>query len=204
MRTNYKVVLVGDAGVGKSSLVEKFALGTFKENRCPTIGAAFFTKDVVLDEESNDSAYFQIWDTAGQEKYRSLVPIYYRGAHIAILVYDVTDTLSFEHIEDWLMSLENFKGTVVLVGNKNDMIEQKKVLRSDGESIAKSNNMMFYEISAKESYNETIDKLFIDAIKRVPSELIDNRYRIADVIDIAEDSLRPSRTFPHTFSRRCC
>ncbi|CAM9786397.1 unnamed protein product [Choristocarpus tenellus] len=116
-----KVVLLGDTGVGKSSLVLRFVTNNFKPYSESTIGASFMSKMIMID---NTPIKFQIWDTAGQEKYHSLAPMYYRGASAAIVVYDITKAHSFETLKDWINELQA-QGpkdmAIAIAGNKKDL-----------------------------------------------------------------------------------
>ena len=113
-----KVVLLGDSGVGKTSIVSRFALNSFEENRASTIGASFLTKNV---EFFNKIYRFQLWDTAGQERYRALAKTYYQDSHCAILVYDITNMDSFEELKRWVVELKSngpLDCPIVIVANK--------------------------------------------------------------------------------------
>jgi Ras-related protein Rab-5C len=122
---SYKVVLLGDSAVGKSSLVSRFVRDEFTDAPQPTIGAAFLTKTIRSGEFS---VKFEIWDTAGQERYRSLAPMYYRGAAAAIIVFDLTDAKSFDGAKSWAEELKkqgNQDIVLALVGNKKDLPNRK-------------------------------------------------------------------------------
>ena len=115
----FKLVFVGDSGVGKTSLVERTVKNSFTENADSTIGAAFHK--YVLKTDDNMTVTFNIWDTAGQERYRSLGPIYYRGSDAAILVYDITNSQSFDNIDAWIHNLKTVLGSdivIALVGER--------------------------------------------------------------------------------------
>jgi len=144
-----KVVLLGDTGVGKSSLVLRFVTENFKEYSESTIGASFMSKVEVID----GVAYkYQIWDTAGQEKYHSLAPMYYRGAAAAIVVYDITNKLSFEKTQKWVEELQRHgPADIVLVvaGNKADLEHKRVVPKDEAESYAQQIGGIFLETSAK-------------------------------------------------------
>merc|ERR1719389_755344 len=116
--THSKLVLLGDASVGKSCLVVRFAKGEFYEYQEPTIGAAFMTQTVNL---SDAVVKFEIWDTAGQERYKSLAPMYYRGAAAAVIAYDITSKESFEAAKSWVAELQNTDTLIALAGNKADL-----------------------------------------------------------------------------------
>eukprot|EP01040_Poterioochromonas_malhamensis_P013790 gene13790-15207_t len=124
-----KVVLLGDTGVGKSSLVLRFVTNNFKPYSESTIGASFMSKLITVNSKP---IKFQIWDTAGQEKYHSLAPMYYRGAAAAILVYDITRMSTFRTLQNWVEELRS-KGpkdiALAIAGNKADLEENREVDR---------------------------------------------------------------------------
>jgi small GTP-binding protein len=135
----FKVVVGGDGGVGKTALIEKYVSGKFPEDHKMTIGAAFSIKDLTLD--TGEKVRLQLWDFAGEERFRYMLSDYCRGASGAILCYDVTDYATFEHIKEWLELVRKQipKGPVVLVGNKYDL-EKHEVEDSVAEEYAKSAN----------------------------------------------------------------
>lgn len=145
----FKIVLLGDSGVGKSNLVFRFTRNEFNKDSKSTIGVEFATKTVQIDD--NKLVKAQIWDTAGQERYRSIASSYYRGAVGALLVYDVTDRNSFNHVPMWLKEVEENAEKdclIMLVGNKMDLQEQRTVFVRDGRSFARKNGLAFIETSA--------------------------------------------------------
>uniref|UniRef100_A0A804LSB8 Ras-related protein RHN1 n=1 Tax=Zea mays TaxID=4577 RepID=A0A804LSB8_MAIZE len=124
---NAKLVLLGDVGAGKSSLVLRFVKGQFVEFQESTIGAAFFSQTLAVNDET---VKFEIWDTAGQERYHSLAPMYYRGAAAAIVVYDITNAASFTRAKKWVQELQaqgNSNTIVALAGNKADLLDTRQV-----------------------------------------------------------------------------
>lgn len=124
---NAKLVLLGDVGTGKSSLVLRFVRGQFVEFQESTIGAAFFSQTLAVNETT---VKFEIWDTAGQERYHSLAPMYYRGAGAAIIVYDITNQDSFARAKKWAQELKaqgNPNMVIALAGNKADLLDARKV-----------------------------------------------------------------------------
>lgn len=145
-----KVVLVGDTKVGKSCILSRFVQGTFDRDIPATIGAAFFTKVLTT---SSGNVRLQLWDTAGQEKFRSLTPMYYRSAAVAVLVYDVTSKDSLEGLEAWSAEIadkapHNIK--IVVIGNKTDLTEERQVREEEGRELADQlNAVVFGETSAK-------------------------------------------------------
>jgi Ras-related protein Rab-5C len=152
---SYKIVLLGDTGVGKSSIASQYTKGDFNHYQEPTIGAAFMCKQCEIQfEGTRVSCKFEIWDTAGQERYKSLAPMYYRGAQIALVVYDITSEDSLKGAKFWLEELEN-KGPEdiykILVGNKMDLEEDRKVSHDAIFEIASKFNCMHRYVSAKDS-----------------------------------------------------
>ena len=125
----FKLVLLGESAVGKSSVVHRFVKNTFDNMRESTIGAAFLTQSVTLPE-IDATVKFEIWDTAGQERYKSLAPMYYRNAHAALCVYDITNSSSFQKAQNWIKELKKQapEGIVIcLVGNKADLEDERQV-----------------------------------------------------------------------------
>ena len=145
-----KVVLVGDTKVGKSCILSRFVQGTFDKSMPATIGAAFLTKVV---QTGSGQVRLQLWDTAGQEKFKSLAPMYYRSASVAVLVYDVTQKGSFEGLRDWACEIREkapHNIQLVVIGNKIDIEEDRCISSDAGEELAKELNAAHYgETSAK-------------------------------------------------------
>ncbi|WVR04743.1 hypothetical protein IAU60_001754 [Kwoniella sp. DSM 27419] len=163
--TSFKLVLLGESAVGKSSLVLRFVRNEFSDFRESTI-AAFLTQTVSLDE--NTSIKFEIWDTAGQERYRSLAPIYFRNSNAAVIVYDITQT-SFEKAKSWVRELQRQADpstVIMLVGNKSDLESQRKTPRELGEQFAQEEGLLFAEASAKTGAG--VEELFMDIAKKLP------------------------------------
>ena len=157
-----KVVLVGDTKVGKSCVLSRFVQGTFDRNMPATIGAAFLTKVITT---STGPVRLQLWDTAGQEKFRSLAPMYYRSSSVAIMVYDITSKETLDSLDDWSTEIaekapHNIK--FVVIGNKTDLAEQREITTEEGQNIAKQlGASLFGETSAKtgEGINEIFNKI---------------------------------------------
>jgi len=155
----FKVVLIGNAGVGKTCLVRRFTQGLFPPGQGATIGVDFMIKTI---EIGGERIKLQIWDTAGQERFRSITQSYYRSAHALILVYDISCQPSFDCLPDWLREIEEYANNKVLrilVGNKTDR-EDREIPYDIGESFAQRHEMYFMETSAKEA--ENVERLFID------------------------------------------
>merc|ERR1712100_150343 len=164
----FKLVLLGDSAVGKSSLVLRFVRGQFFEYQESTIGAAFLTQNVSLNDYT---VKFEIWDTAGQERYHSLAPMYYRGAAAAVVVYDITDSDSFVRAKSWVKELQR-QGSpnivIALAGNKFDLASKRKVDTEEAKEYAKDNGLFFMETSAKTATN--VAELFKAIAKKLPKD----------------------------------
>ncbi|CAG59623.1 uncharacterized protein GVI51_G07535 [Nakaseomyces glabratus] len=154
----FKLVLLGDSSVGKSSIVHRFVKDTFDELRESTIGAAFLSQTVKIKDGNEDVVIkFEIWDTAGQERYKSLAPMYYRNANAALVVYDVTQPDSLSKAQSWVQELQNKVGdeelVIYLVGNKVDIVEAdesaRKIETEEGAEYAQAQKLLFKEVSAK-------------------------------------------------------
>ena len=154
----FRICLLGDAGVGKTSLLSRFCDNTFKENYNNTIGVDF---RLVTLKHDNIISKIHIWDTAGQERFRSLALNYLNNSHGFIFMYDITDLDSFNNVVNWInLALEKNVKTIAnfLVGNKCDNEEERKVSREEAENLAKEKNLFFLETSAKNDNN--VQKLF--------------------------------------------
>lgn len=149
----FKLLLIGDSGVGKSCLLLRFADDTYTESYISTIGVDFKIRTIELDGKT---IKLQIWDTAGQERFRTITSSYYRGAHGIIIVYDCADQESFNNVKQWLLEIERYAGENVvklLVGNKCDLTTKKVVDYSTAKEYADQLGIPFLETSAKSSSN---------------------------------------------------
>lgn len=156
----YKVVLLGDSGVGKSSLVQRLAKDEWNENQNSTVGASFFRYSCPVEDTTVN---FDIWDTAGQERYKSLAAMYYRGSAAALIVYELPSHETFERAKYWVRELATTspETLILLVGNKSDMVGERSVSTEEGAAYAKELGVMFSETSAKDGtgVREIFEKL---------------------------------------------
>lgn len=146
----FKYIIIGNPSVGKSCILNQFLNNAFSEEYEITVGVEFGAK--TIEVEGGDKVKLQIWDTAGQESFKSITRAYYRAAAVALIVYDITSRDSFEAITSWLEECRvngNPEMTLVLVGNKTDLAAQRQVSFSEGEAFAGRSNMLFFEVSAK-------------------------------------------------------
>ena len=154
----FKILLLGDSSVGKSSLFLSFMDKSWNETFVPTIGVDFKIKTINVN---NMNIKFQVWDTAGQERFRTIISSYYKGAHGILLVYDITLKESFESLNDWLNEIKKntSKNIVkVLIGNKIDLNDKRIISFDEAKEFADNNNMKYIETSAKTSTN--VDQAF--------------------------------------------
>uniref|UniRef100_A0A0D6R9W2 Uncharacterized protein n=2 Tax=Araucariaceae TaxID=25664 RepID=A0A0D6R9W2_ARACU len=167
----FKVVLIGDSGVGKSNLLSRFTRNEFSLESKSTIGVEFATRSINVDGKMIKA---QIWDTAGQERYRAITSAYYRGAVGALLVYDITRHVTFENVERWLKELRDHTEhniVVMLVGNKSDLRHLRGLSTEDAQTFAEKEGLYFIETSALESTNvENAFKQVLTQIYRVVSK----------------------------------
>uniref|UniRef100_A0AAX7VHY1 small monomeric GTPase n=1 Tax=Astatotilapia calliptera TaxID=8154 RepID=A0AAX7VHY1_ASTCA len=149
----FKVVLIGDSGVGKSNLLSRFTRNEFNLESKSTIGVEFATRSIQVDGKTVKA---QIWDTAGQERYRAITSAYYRGAVGALLVYDIAKHLTYENVERWLKELRDHADSnivIMLVGNKSDLRHLRAVPTDEARAFAEKNGLSFLETSALDSTN---------------------------------------------------
>ncbi|KAK9714527.1 hypothetical protein RND81_06G101200 [Saponaria officinalis] len=161
----FKVVLIGDSGVGKSNLLSRFTRNEFSLESKSTIGVEFATRSLNVDGKVIKA---QIWDTAGQERYRAITSAYYRGAVGALLVYDVTRHATFENTERWLKELRDHTDpniVVMLIGNKSDLRHLVAVQMEDGKTFAEKESLYFMETSALEAVN--VDNAFSEVLTQI-------------------------------------
>ena len=177
----FKLLLIGNSSVGKSSLLFRFVENVWDDNFVPTIGVDFVSyiynnslinlQKLKTLEVNGKKVKLQIWDTAGQERFKNITASYYRGGNGVLVVYDITDRESFDNLNSWLIEIEknaNKNVYKLLIGNKVDLEDKRKVSYQEGKDFATSNGMQFIETSAK-----TSDKVY-DAFKLLTNEIIKN------------------------------
>ena len=154
---NLKILLCGDSSVGKTSLLLKYTDNYFPELHISTIGVEYKIKELNIHGRK---VILRIWDTSGQERYRSITQNFYRNANGILFVFDLTNKVTFDNIKNWLTDSQNFETKVIkiLVGNKSDLIEERKVDQDSVERYADKKEMQYYETSAKDGNN--VDKAF--------------------------------------------
>lgn len=149
----YKLVFLGDQGVGKTSMITRFMYDTFDNAYQATIGIDFLSKTMYLEDRT---VRLQLWDTAGQERFRSLIPSYIRDSSVAVVVYDITNKTSFENTNKWIDDVRAERGQeviIMLVGNKTDLEERRQVTVDEAQEKATQLNVMYIETSAKAGNN---------------------------------------------------
>lgn len=158
----FKVVLIGDKSVGKTSIAVRLKSGTFNDGYELTIGGAYVKK--VIEIPHSEPVNMHIWDTGGEERYRAMVPLYYRDAQAALLVYDITDSGTYKSLEYWINELQskvNDEGMLIyVIGNKLDMEENRQVSKNQAEIDSENNNFKYFETSAKSG--DGVLELFTD------------------------------------------
>jgi len=189
----FKIVLLGDSGVGKSCLLLRFADDSFTDSYISTIGVDFRFRTVSIDMKT---IKLQIWDTAGQERFRTITSAYYRGAHGIIIVYDVTNYKSFENVEDWINEVNNYAQDTtlkLLVGNKADLRDDKAVTTKKAQEFSTQLGIKFLETSAKNSQN--VEQAFLTMARQLMEQK-----------ELNQSKIQPSSPFPpaRESSGMCC
>ncbi|KAJ1649824.1 Ras- protein Rab-2A [Dispira simplex] len=176
----FKYIIIGDTGVGKSCLLLQFTDNRFQPAHDLTIGVEFGARIVNV---GNKRIKLQIWDTAGQETFRSITRSYYRGAAGALLVYDITRRETFDHLATWLEDARKYSNaniTIILIGNKCDLENKRAVSREEGEAFARENGLFFIETSAKTAAN--VEEAFVNTASDIHDKIR------AGVLDVTNES----------------
>ncbi len=175
--TTCSILLLGDSCVGKTSLISRYANGIFKDEYIATVGLDFVSKQEIINDKNIN---VKLWDTAGQERYKALTPSYLRGADGVVLVFDVTNSETFDNLKFWLDSLKNNLGEnnsflpVVINGNKID-IDDRDISKDDANKFAQDNNYKYFETSAKSGVG--VDELF----REIVNQILENKEKTDEV-----------------------
>jgi small GTP-binding protein len=188
-----KIIFCGDAGVGKTSIIISLMGQKFSEEYEPSIGVDFFSKTIRYKERM---LKLQIWDSAGQEKFRSLIPNYIRGSSLIFLIFDITNKTSYDNIPEWIKFITDIdnNGNIILVGNKIDLKEKRVVNKEEAEKFSQEKKYEYFEVSAKEGTN--IDNMIYKSIsglpifKKINGELYDKDIIFKDLVKENMDSFR--------------
>ena len=182
----YKLIVIGDENVGKTSIINRFKTNQFTGDYEPTVGLDFQSIPLLID---NQNVTLLLYDTAGQEKYRSLIPLYTKDANIIFLIYDTTNEQSFSNLEKWYESLSNInkeEAIFILVGNKIDLNEERKVKEEEAKKFADDHNFVFQELSALTG--DGVQELFLDKLlTQIRTHLL---YKGRVVVDQEEEQLK--------------
>jgi small GTP-binding protein len=174
---SYKVLLLGNSYVGKTCILLRFSEDTYKDDYEVTIGLNYRIKTLNID---NNPIRMQIWDTSGEEKFKAIAKNFYRGAHGVLLIYDICEKNSFLDVKSWIEQIientDNDNLVMILCGNKCDMEKERNISKNEGENLANSYKIPFFECSAKENIN--IDEIFNTLAKNI-YEKVGNRYTIS-------------------------
>ena len=202
----YKLIFLGDAMVGKSCILKRFMNDAFSEKYDATIGLDFQSKNVQID---NQDIYLLLYDTAGQEKFRNLFPMYIRDKDIILLVYDVTSKESFLHLSDWLKIFTDNKIDIkdkifAVVGNKTDLNDKREVSAEEGKKFADKNGFIFVEVSAKTN-NGDITELFDKILKEMPKK--ESGYKPQPILPLLQNIKEQGfggKIKPEVEEKNCC
>ncbi|CAB0035977.1 unnamed protein product [Trichogramma brassicae] len=205
---NFKVVLLGEGCVGKTSVVLRYVEDKFNDKHISTLQASFFKKKLNVN---NKRVNLAIWDTAGQEKFHALGPIYYRMSNGAVLVYDITDAETFQKVKSWVKELKKMLGNeicLVIAGNKIDLEKERNVSVEEAEEYARQVGAVHYNTSAK--FNHNVEEMFLDLTHRMMeqaqeaemrSSLTRNNSQRRNVVVIEDDSMESDQPRPRS---SCC
>ncbi|KAJ5074050.1 hypothetical protein M0811_00678 [Anaeramoeba ignava] len=192
----YKIVLIGDSSVGKSSILHQFCDNQFMEKRSPTTGIDFRFSEATLE---TNVAKLQIWDTAGQERYRSIAGFYYRNSHGVMIIYDITQKSSFQSIPQWIDTVSKDAPpdiSKMIVGNKIDLEEYRQIESLEGNELADYMNADFEEVSAKtgENIKNIFHRMALDISKRLSTKKEEEEIEETNLVSIEKKVVK----------KKCC
>ena len=193
-----KIIIIGDQNVGKTNIIHRFTDGEFSNQYMITIGMDYISHNIKINK---NIFHLQLWDTAGSERFRSITKGYFSNSACAIIVYDITNEKSFDSIKEWVNECKLYTNKnihLVLVGNKNDLKEQRKIEKEQGEELAKEYDMKFFEASALTGDN--IEEIFVDICKTINKNINDKLYDLNDPsigikISEREDDMEINKTY---------
>jgi Ras-related protein Rab-1A len=191
----YKILLLGDSSVGKTCLLLRYVEDTYTANHISTIGVDYKMK--LVSTNDNKVIKLQIWDTAGQDRFRCITKNYYRGSNGIMLIYDITSTSSFQNIKNWITQIKDYLGDdacITLVGNKIDLESNRRVSTEEGRKLATENNFNFFEASAKDNINIS------EAFENLTKEMLKKN-------NVNDEKTRNSKTLnkkENTNKKKCC
>ena len=200
----FKVVLVGDASVGKTNLMSKYLKNEFKEDSKATVGVEFGAKQFTIDGHAIKA---QIWDTAGQERYKAITSAYYRGAKGAFIVYDITRRDTFDSVDRWVNDLTAASDkniTIIVIGNKSDLEDQRQVTKEEGEEKATKLQVAFFETSAFSG--ENVEKAFEQMVNEIYKKCHDELAAEGDmeIIDGGQEINLAKKNENAEAKKNCC
>ena len=181
--TRHKIIFVGDAGVGKTTIISRIMDNPFSESYEPSIGVDFMSKNI---KYHGKNIKLHIWDKAGQEKYKGLIPSYVRNSSIVFIVYDISSKVSFDNIPKWISFIKTIENTtIVLCGNKIDL-ENREVSKEEGASFAQKEGISFFEVSAKT--DENVKNMFYNTVADLPCFSESNNNKEALINEVVEEN----------------
>ena len=201
----FKIILIGNSGVGKSSILQRYIQKVFDDNYSCTIGVDFFMKSLNIGEKS---IKLQLWDTAGTEKFRSITTGYYRGANAAFVVFDLTSKKSFNALNEWIQNYYKYSNpdsekNVVLIGNKSDLIEEREITEEEINNFVKDNNIKYFETSAKDGKN--VDECFYYISEKLMKQYENKDNELVKREDlISNDNLKKNAVVIIGDKKKCC
>ena len=189
----FKYIIVGDSSVGKSNLLMKFAHNKFTEDYQATIGVEFGTKNIEYD---NQIYRIQIWDTAGQENFRSITRAYFKNCVCAMVVYDITSSESFQNVQNWIQDIRQQSPktvSIILIGNKIDLEDKRVINFDEGNEFAMNNGIIFGETSAKTG--DGIEDIFLKSVQQIVKNINDKYYDLnSETCGIKKGNVRKNST----------
>ena len=210
----FKLIVIGDANTGKSSVLNRFANNIFDEHYQATIGLDFISRSFTIHDQE---IRLILYDTAGQEKFRSLIPMYIREAHIILLIYDISNKKSFDSIPNWfsdVLNVKNEEAVFGLIGNKNDLIDEREVTYEEGKKLADERNIIFGEVSAKSGNNinelfygkifEALFNKFKNKFKNDNEKINNNNFENTESYTIPESNVYIDGISEKTKKKNCC